>query len=236
MINIPILYEDDDIVALDKPAGIVVHPDGKHQYDSVTDFLLHKYKDIKDIGEKMILADGTEVERPGIVHRIDRDTSGVLLVAKTDAGFNCLKEQFKNREIKKTYHTFVYGTLNNERGVINKPIGRSSGGVARWAVTGLRGELREAVTKYKVIKSTKDASYLEVWPQTGRTHQIRVHLKSIHHPIVCDSLYATQGKPLLCFKRLALHASKIVFRDVDGVDRTVIAEFPEDFKKAVKVI
>ena len=230
-----ILFEDENIVALNKPAGLIVHPDGKNDEPAVIDFLINKFPKIIGVGEPMVLSSGDEIQRPGIVHRIDRDTSGVLLVAKTTEGYFHLKEQFLERKIRKTYHTFVYGSLKAERGIISKPIGRSSGGVRRWAVSGIRGEVREAITKYKVIKETPEASFLEVWPLTGRTHQIRVHLKSIHHAIVCDGLYAPQGKPMLGFDRLALHASRIVFKDLKGKEVEVVATFPEDFVRAIDI-
>lgn len=232
MDTLKILFEDGDIVAIDKPAGIAVHPDGRREEKCVTDFLLEKFPEIKNVGEPMINSLGKEISRPGIVHRIDKETSGVLLVAKTSEAYTHLKSQFKNREIKKTYHAFVYGSLNEERGVIDKPIGRIAGSVTRLGVSNLRGETREAVTKYKVLLRNREASFLEVWPLTGRTHQIRVHLKSIHHAIICDPLYAPKGKKMLGFNRLALHASKIIFKDLTGKEREIEAPWPLDFKNA----
>lgn len=234
--EIKILFEDENILALEKPAGIAVHPDGKREEECITDFLLEKYPEILDVGEPMELPSGKKILRPGIVHRLDKDTSGVLLVAKTPQGYEHLKSQFKNREIKKTYHAFVYGVLKDQRGIINKSIGRSAGRIARWDVSNIRGEKREAITKYKVLKNTKEASMLEVWPLTGRTHQIRVHLKSIHHAIICDPLYAPKGLSVLGFKRLALHASSIVFKDLSGKEKEVKAPMPPDFKEAKKEI
>lgn len=215
MDRIKILYEDDDILALNKPSGISVHHDGKDKDLVITDWLVKKFPNIKKVGEPLVLADGTKVDRPGIVHRLDKETSGVLLVAKTQAGYEHLKSQFKNREIKKTYHAFIYGRPKDERGMIDKPIGREAGGVRRWA-TGARarGEMRDALTRYKVVRSINtptSISLLEIWPQTGRTHQIRVHMRSIGHPIIADPLYAPARTKLLGFRRLALHASRIVF-------------------------
>ncbi len=234
--NIKILYEDENILALEKPPGVPVHPDGKRDMWCVTDFLLEKYPEIKDVGEPLVMTNGETIARPGIVHRIDKDTSGVLLVAKTQAGYECLKHQFKEREIKKTYYTFIYGDLKEERGVIDKPIGRSAGALQQWAVTNIRGMTREAITKYKVLKHTQLASFLEVWPQTGRTHQIRVHMRHLHHPVVCDPIYAPKKEPILGFKRLALHASRIIFRNVEGEEVEVESALPEDFEEAVKQI
>lgn len=235
--EIKILYEDKDILAIDKPAGIAVHGDGRSKKKNLVDWLLKKYPKIKDVGEPVILESGEKVERDGIVHRLDKDTSGVLLVAKTQKGFEHLKAQFKQREVKKTYHAFVYGKFKDERGMIDKPIGREAGGVRRWA-TGARarGEMRDALTRYKVLKILDGTSFLEIWPQTGRTHQIRVHMNSVGHPVVADPLYAPRQKALLGFKRQALHASKIIFKDLKGKTVEVKAPFPEDFEKAVKLV
>jgi 23S rRNA pseudouridine1911/1915/1917 synthase len=236
MMDIRILFEDENILALDKPAGIAVHPDGKRERECVTDFLLQKYPEIKDVGEPMELEGGIVIPRPGIVHRIDKDTSGVLLVAKTQVGYEHLKHQFKERIIKKTYHAFVYRDLQTERGIIDKAIGRSAGSISRFDVSNIRGAKREAITRYKVLKHTKVASFLEVWPLTGRTHQIRVHLKAVHHPIVCDSLYAPKQPTELGFKRLALHASSITFRDLEGKEREIKSVLPADFEEAKRQI
>lgn len=238
MDRIKILYEDDDILALNKPSGISVHHDGKDKDLVITDWLVKKFPNIKKVGEPLVLADGTKVDRPGIVHRLDKETSGVLLVAKTQAGYEHLKSQFKNREIKKTYHAFIYGRPKDERGMIDKPIGREAGGVRRWA-TGARarGEMRDALTRYKVVRSINtptSISLLEIWPQTGRTHQIRVHMRSIGHPIIADPLYAPARTKLLGFRRLALHASRIVFTDLFGRRHEVEAPFGEDFQFAQK--
>ncbi|HEY4512170.1 MAG TPA: RluA family pseudouridine synthase [Candidatus Paceibacterota bacterium] len=259
MTSIKILFEDDDILALYKPAGVAVHGDGRSKNKNLVDWLVKKYPKIKNVGEPTTLDSGETVDRDGIVHRLDKDTSGVLLVAKTDAGFYHLKSQFKNREIKKTYHAFVYGKFRDERGMIDKPIGREAGGVRRWA-TGARarGEMRDALTRYKVLKTgngrgfvevlgspspgrgalqkSSPVSLLEVWPLTGRTHQIRVHMNSIGHPVVADTLYAPRQKPLLGFKRQALHASKVTFKDLKGKSVEIKAPFPEDFEKAMEEI
>lgn len=228
-----ILFEDPDILAINKPAGLAVHHDGRDQASVITDWVIKKFPKIKRVGEPLTLSDGTEVDRPGIVHRLDKDTSGVLLIAKTISGYECLKSQFMNREIKKTYHAFVYGKPRDERGVVDRPIGRSTTDVRRWATgSKARGELRDAVTRYKVLKSASGVSFLEVWPLTGRTHQIRVHMQSMGHPVVADPLYAQSRPKLLGFKRLALHASKTVFTDLSGQSHEISAPFPLDFEFA----
>ena len=118
-----ILYEDEDILVINKPAGLIVHPDGRTEESSVSEWLLNLYPTTKEVGESLTLANGTVIERPGIVHRIDRETSGVLLLAKTNKAHQFLKEQFQDREIEKIYHTFVYGNIKDDRGTINIPIG-----------------------------------------------------------------------------------------------------------------
>lgn len=232
-----IIFEDDNILAINKPAGIVVHPDGRTEEPSVSEWFAKKYPKSKTVGEPIKLADGSLIERPGIVHRIDRDTSGILLLAKTEAGFMTLKRQFQDREIEKIYHAFLYGMMKEDHGTISLPIARSTSDFRKWsAERGARGEKREAITYFQVIKKTKDASFVEAKPKTGRTHQIRVHFKALHHPVVKDSLYAP-GKPsLLGFERLALHARQISFKDTNGQKHTIVAEYPEDFRFAIQAL
>lgn len=236
--QIPILYEDDEVLAVNKPAGLVVHPDGRTTEPTLADMLVAKYPSIRGVGETISLTKGGVIEKWGIVHRIDRDTSGVLLVAKTQESFLNLKSQFQARTIKKSYRTITQGTFKEWDGTINKPIGRSKSDFRRWSAEyGARGELRDAVTEYHVlgeaeIKNTK-LSYLEVNPHTGRTHQIRVHLKAVGHPILCDDLYAPKGPHLLGFKRMALHAFSVTFKGINGMEHRVEAPLPEDFAHAI---
>lgn len=234
-----ILYEDEDILVINKPAGLVVHPDGRTVEPSVSEWFATTYPDSKDVGESIEKTSGEVIERAGIVHRIDRDTSGILLLAKTKTGHQCLKEQFMNREVEKIYHVFVYGNLKEDRGTINLPIGKSTSNFRKWsAQRGARGEMREAVTFFQVLKRTDDKSttFVEAKPKTGRTHQIRVHLEAVHHPVVSDKLYAKGKAPLLGFERLALHARQIIFKDVLGQKHSVVADYPEDFQKALESI
>lgn len=236
MINLSsnILYEDNDILVINKPAGLVVHPDGQTKEESVSEWFVSAYPDSKDVGEKI-----GEIERPGVVHRIDRETSGVLLLAKTAEGHAHLKEQFKNREIEKIYHLFVHGNLKDDRGTINLPIGKSTSNFRKWsAQRGARGEMREAITYFQVLKRIKDksATFVEAKPKTGRTHQIRVHFEALHHPVVGDKLYAASKPVLLGFERLALHAKKITFKNINGQQITIEAPYPEDFQRAVDMM
>jgi len=223
-----ILYEDKDLVVINKPAGLVVHSDGRTIEPSVSDWFAGKYPDSKNIGEKL-----GDIERPGIVHRLDRETSGALILAKTKEGYECLKKQFQSREIEKVYHLFVYGKLKEEHGIINLKIARSKSDF-RKRVAGREG--REATTYYKVLKQTPEIAFVEAKPKTGRTHQIRVHFKAIHHPVVADSLYASRFPKILGFNRLALHAREIKFRDVSGGQHRVLANYPEDFQKVLDML
>ena len=235
--EIPILYEDNEVVVINKPAGLVVHPDGRTKEETLVDWVRAKYPSIAEagVGESIELTNGGVIEKPGVVHRIDRETSGVLLIAKTQESFLNLKSQFQARTIKKNYKTIAYGFFKEPHGVINKPIGRSSSDFRRWSAEyGARGELREAVTEYQVlgegeVGGTK-LSYLDVFPRTGRTHQIRVHFKAVGHPLLCDALYAPKMPRVLGMERIALHAASVTFKGLDGVEKNVEAPLPGDFK------
>jgi 23S rRNA pseudouridine1911/1915/1917 synthase len=239
--KIPILYEDKDVVVINKPAGLVVHPDSRTKENTLVDWILKKYPRIKNVGEPIILADGTKILRPGIVHRLDRDTSGALIIAKNQKAFEFLKGQFKNRKVHKVYQAFVYGDLKETRGMIDRPIGRSSTDFRKWtSQRGTRGEMREAVTYFKVLGKKDDITFVEAMPKTGRTHQIRVHFGAINHPLVMDKLYATEfflkKRQQLGFKRTALHARELEIMLPSQKLLKIVAPYPEDFEEAMKKI
>ncbi len=242
-ITTPVIYEDEHVLVLNKPAGISVHGNGKTKEYTVADWILKKYPNLASVGE----AQGGEddIPRPGIVHRLDKETSGVLVVAKDQPAYVFLKKQFAGRTAAKTYRAFAYGTFKEKRGIINKPIGRSAGAFAgRAAGERARGLVRDAVTVYKVIRAGKDAkargetraiSYLELFPKTGRTHQIRVHLTAVQHPVICDSLYAPRRETALGFTRLALHAYSLEINlPYKGGRKVFTAPLPKDFLTAEK--
>jgi 23S rRNA pseudouridine1911/1915/1917 synthase len=206
-----LIYEDESIIVVNKPAGIMVHEDGVHAYPTLVDWLIKKFPELRGVGEPQTLTNGTEIERPGIVHRLDRETSGVLVVARTQQAFDALKEQFQNREVRKTYRAFVYGGLKDERGIIDKPIGSARGGLGPRSAKLPHGQLRDAVTVYRVLAHGAGASYVDVFPKTGRTHQIRVHFAAIQHPVVGDRMYASRRPAILGFSRVALHAHALSF-------------------------
>ncbi len=243
-----VLFENKNLLVINKPAGLVVHSDGKTKEPSLCDWILENYPKIKGVGEQSRTPEGVLIDRPGIVHRIDRDTSGIMVIAKTQDSFEYLKEQFKGRAVRKTYNTFVWGIVKEDKGKIERPIGRSRGDFRKWSAERYaRGELRDAVTEYKVLarqeseqgtnirnKIPLNFTYLEIHPLTGRTHQIRVHMKAINHPVVADELYAPNHPQALGFKRLALHARSIEFTDIDGKTVSIEAPLPPDFEKAVE--
>lgn len=240
-----ILHQSPDIIAINKPAGLVVHSDGRTTEPTLADWVVKHFPDAKDVGEPIELADGGTIPRPGIVHRLDRDTSGVMIIALTQEGFNHLKRQFQDRDVAKKYHAFVYGILKEDDGVIDRPITRSRKDFRLWsAQRGGRGEGRPAVTHYKVLKRLEaengiDAdgiTFVEALPKTGRTHQIRVHMKAINHPLVADPLYAPKREPVLGFERLALHSREITFEDMENKEITVEAPYPPDFVLALSKV
>jgi 23S rRNA pseudouridine1911/1915/1917 synthase len=232
-----ILYEDENIAAINKPSGLMVHGDGKSTEKTLVDWVLKKFPGIEEVGEPIEITDDDYIDRPGIVHRLDKDTSGVMLVAKTKEGFEVLKGQFQNREVKKIYHAFVYGKPRHERGLVDKPIGRSQHDIRMWSSEhGARGPKREAITRYVVKESGQGVSFVQIMPETGRTHQIRVHFKAIRHPLVGDSLYASTEPQKLGFTRTALHARSIEFTNCEGKNVRIEAPYPEDFENALKLL
>lgn len=235
--SISIIYKDDDLVVINKPAGISVHGDGVSSERTIVDWVLENFPECQGVGEPMRLPNGALVDRPGIVHRLDKDTSGVLVIARSQAAFEFLKNAFKDRTTQKVYQALVYGSPKEDEGVIDAPIGRSRKDPRlRIAHPGAVGKLREALTSYKVLDRFSGYSLLEVRPKTGRTHQIRVHLKLLGYPIVCDSLYAPGKECLPGLARQALHAASLELQKPDGVVMRFEADLPADFKAALDIL
>jgi 23S rRNA pseudouridine1911/1915/1917 synthase len=215
-----IIYEDDDLLVVDKPAGLTVHPAPGHPGHTLVNAILAHYPHLADIGDS---------PRPGIVHRLDKDTSGVMLVAKNRVAQAKLAEQFKAHSVSKSYLVLVKGKLTPENGIIEAAIGRDPRHRQRMAVVS-RG--REARTEYRVIRYIGNNSLLEIKPETGRTHQIRVHLAAIGYPVVGDATYGVKSPYL---SRQFLHASKLGF-NLPSTGKYVEFEspLPPDLEQALR--
>jgi 23S rRNA pseudouridine1911/1915/1917 synthase len=224
--EIKVIYEDSDFLALNKPAGVLVHPTSKKETGTLVDWLRRGWPEVNRVGDD-------PKTRPGIVHRLDKDTSGVLIVAKNQNFFNYLKNLFKKHEVKKTYLALVWGELNG-RGIINKPIGLRPGTIKRSANAKKIKMVKEAITQYKALKIFKKDgerfTLLELTPKTGRTHQLRIHLASIGHPIVGDTLYGRRKSPII-LSRQFLHASSVEFTSKSGQRIKIEADLPEELRK-----
>src|SRR5215475_6551250 len=208
-IPLRVLYEDEDVVAIDKPAGMVVHAGAGVHSGTVVNALLHRFDTLSGVGGAL---------RPGIVHRLDRFTSGVLLVAKNDDAHHRLAAQFAGREVRKIYLALVHGNLKQESGRIERPIARDP--VRRTRMTARLDEGRAAWSEYRVLRRFEGFTLLEVRIGTGRTHQIRVHLSSIGHPVVGDTLYGAAKQETL--GRYFLHAHRIRFRQPSSGEEVVV--------------
>lgn len=233
-----IIFEDENLIVLDKPSRLLVHHDGRDNEYTLTDWLLEKYPEMRGVGEPLMIRNRKEekqIDRPGIVHRLDKDTSGVIVIAKNQETHTFLKQQFQERSVTKTYICVVWGNIKEDFGTIDAPIGKSKKDFRQWqAGDKARGLMREAYTSFEVLKRIQENgeyfAVCRVFPKTGRTHQIRVHMKYIHHPLVGDALYA-QSKPyVLGFSRLALHAESLCFKLLSGEEKTFHSEIPEEFK------
>jgi 23S rRNA pseudouridine1911/1915/1917 synthase len=240
-----VIYEDEGIVVVNKPYGLLVHEDWTAGTDgTLVDWFLARVPEAKGVGEVSVKPDGSPLERSGVVHRLDRETSGVMVLAKNPEAHALLKSQFHDRTVKKEYRAFVYGRIHDKWGTINRPIGRNPKDFKRRSAEhGAKGTLREALTHFERIGvgeyDDESFSYLKLLPKTGRTHQLRVHLKAISRPIVGDTLY---GEPYISkssnlgLSRLALHAH-ILEIDVPGGGRErFIAPVPQEFEEAAERI
>lgn len=224
-----VLYEDEYIVAIDKPPGLVVHQ-GVGTGKTLVDWIFDRYPEMREVGES-----DCSLARPGMVHRLDKGTSGVMVLARQQEVFLTLKKHFQKGKVEKEYHAFVYGTPREVRGTVSLSIGKSRSDFRRFATRHTRGELRSARTEYVVVGScTEGVSFVRFYPKTGRTHQIRVHAQSLHTPIVCDPLYAATKPEMLGFSRLALHSRRLSLQ-VHWYDDVLhlVAPHPADFLHAL---
>ncbi len=245
--DIEVIYEDDDAVVINKPEGLMVHQTGHAVHkdeETVVDWFLSHAKQSAGVGEMQQSQKGETLERSGVVHRLDKETSGVMILAKNQEAFTHLKKQFHDRLVRKEYRAFVYGLLRERWGTINRQIGRSRKDFRlRSAQHGARGLLRPAVTDWECLKAGEYEgeafSYMKLRPHTGRTHQIRVHLQSIGRPIVGDELYAKAemtDSNNMGFDRLALHAYELTLQLPNGETQRFTAPLPDSFEQAVSLL
>jgi 23S rRNA pseudouridine1911/1915/1917 synthase len=233
-IPLQILFEDDSIIVVNKEPGMVVHPAPGHSSGTLVHALLHHCPDLEGMGGPL---------RPGIVHRLDKDTSGVLIVAKTEEALHHLSQQFKSRKVKKQYLTLVSGRVDREQGEVEAPVGRLMEDRKKMGVRTRRG--RAALTRYSVWERFSEFTLLRVFPETGRTHQIRVHLAHIGHPVWGDPVYGGRKKNLIFQKtgeeiipkRQMLHAWRLGFVHPRSKEpMSLEAPLPADFQQILKAL
>ncbi len=235
----PILFENNHAVVINKPAGIIVHPDDRQEEYTIANWMTETYG-VKGIGDE---------GREGVVHRLDRNTTGVLVLAKDNVAFTTFKKQFRDHTARKVYRAIVEGHIRHETGMISLPIARAKSDFRKRTVVDMynqdqRGEEREAITRYKVLARSiasngQNYSYVECYPLTGRTHQIRAHFRGIRHPIIGDDLYGSlKGKDMAA--RSMLHAYSITLEipcEGEGKKQeTIIAEVPKDMIDTLRAL
>ena len=229
-----IIYEDEDLLVIDKPAGIVVFPEGENlpagREKTLIELLIAEFPDLKNVGK---------APRYGIVHRLDKDTSGVLLVAKNNQSLTFLQKEFEEKKVEKKYIALIVGHLKSEKGIIETLIGRSSSDGRKQKVylpfePGAQNK-RKAITKYQVLQKFENYDLIEITPETGRKHQIRTHLAYLSHSIAGDKLYGFKNQPTpKDLKRQFLHASYLKIQLPSGEIKEFKSELPEDLKKVIK--
>ena len=238
MANIRVVYEDANFIIVDKSAGLLVHGTRVSLREpNLTDWLKNNYPEVKNVG------DDPEY-RPGIIHRLDKDTSGLIIIARNQKTFEYLKKLFQDHAIKKNYIALVWGDVQASSGTINEPIGLKRGTTRR--TTSLKGVklVKDAVTSFQKLETLEfngqKFTLLKVLPLTGRTHQIRVHLNSLNHPVVGDGLYGgakqQEIKLKLSLSRQFLHAESVEFTDQNGSRINVSSDLPEDLESALNLL
>lgn len=226
--NIPldILYEDEDVIVVNKPKGMVVHPAAGHYSGTLVNALLyHCAGGLSGINGVM---------RPGIVHRIDRDTTGSVIACKNDRAHNCIAQQLKEHSVRRRYHAICHGVVKEEEGIVDRPIGRHPSDRKKMAVNERNG--KRAVTHYRVLKRFSGYTYLECELETGRTHQIRVHMASIGHPLLGDEVYSNRKSPFR-LEGQTLHAKILGFlHPSTGAYLETDAPLPEYFRHLLEIL
>lgn len=222
-IPLDILYQDSDIVVINKPCGMVVHPAAGNEDGTLVNALMYHIHDLSGIGGEV---------RPGIVHRLDKDTSGLILVAKNDKAHIAMSEQFKSRSMEKHYRALAYGSFREDSGLIDAPIARHPIDRKKMAIV---PNGKPSKTEWHVLERLRGATYLDVHLLTGRTHQIRVHTQSIGHPLLGDRIYAPNIKTTVKIPRLMLHAYSLSFQHpTTGKNMSLTAPIPDEFLKTLQ--
>lgn len=220
--KLDIVYEDSDFIIINKPKDMVVHPAPGHMKGTLVNGIMHHCKDLSGING---------VLRPGIVHRIDKDTTGLLIICKNDIAHNHIAEQLKEHSIERTYHAICHGVLKEDEGVINAPLGRSQNDRKKMAIV---SDGKRAVTHYTVLERFKDATYVKLNLETGRTHQIRVHMASLGHPLLGDNVYGQKNDKYLKYGQL-LHAKTLgLVHPTTGEFVQFDSDIPEYFKEILE--
>ncbi len=246
---IEIIEDNQDYLIVNKPSGVIVHPGAGIKEKTLIEFLIEKYPELKDVGE--------DPQRPAIVHRLDKDVNGLMIIAKNNESFEYFKNQFKSRKIKKKYIALAYGQIKKEQGLIDFPIKRASSGhkmaaIPRGAVEREKNSARhqgnikalensrDAITKFKVLKSLINFTLLEVEIKTGRTHQIRVHFSAYGHPLLGDQLYGNktskQKNKKIKFDRVFLMAKELKFTDRQGEKKVFKLELSDDLREILNIV
>ena len=220
-----VIYEDKNFIVVNKPAGLPVHVGGSIKSGTLAEWLIEKYPEIKSVGDDPKI-------RPGIVHRLDKETSGVMVVARNKESFETIKNLFKTRQVVKRYLALVKGRIAKNSGVIELPIGvLKTHGVKRTILQKHAKNIKAAVTAFRVLERFSDSTLVEVSPKTGRMHQIRVHFASIGHPVLGDRLYGGKSSMMAGLERQFLHASSLSFSYLEGRRFTFEVSLPKDLKE-----
>ncbi len=224
-----IIYEDDNLLVINKPAGMVVHAGAGRPKSNLVNALIAYYPQIKKVGDEPNI-------RPGIVHRLDKDASGLMVVAKNNRTFQYLKNLFKKRRVQKIYLALAWGKFKEKKGIINWPLAQNPKNPRKMVVIQnkkniLNSKAQSALTEFEVLKQFDNTAYIQVYLRTGRRHQIRVHFKSIGHPLVNDQLYGYRKQKFLGSSRLFLHATKLGFISIMGKKLSFISRLPDDLQK-----